>query len=241
MVGITNIIKGTKDKITLSSKQIPKHIAIVIDGCEEYAKQNQKELNHVYETEFLNIKNTIKIAAKLDIPLLTFYSRNKIKEQEIDQMIHFFELLLNWEFVKENQIKISVLGKWYDLPDRLVEPIKKIISETKEYDKFFVNFCINYDGQQEILDSCKLIAQQAKMDKISPEAINKALIKENIYSSYFLPPQIILITGNKKTTGGVLLWDSSDTIIHFANILWPEFGKNTFLKAIQEFQQQICH
>lgn len=237
MAGITNLISGMKEKIALSSQKIPKHIAIMVDGCEEYAEKNKKEINEVYTTEFLNIKNIIKIATKLDIPILTFHSRNKVNEKEIDHMIKFFELLLEWELIKENQIKISVLGKWYDLPERLLEPIKKIISETKEYDKFFVNFCINYSGKEEIVDACKLIAQQVKLDKVNAEKIDKAMIKENIYSSYFLPPELMIITGNKKTTGGLLLWDSPETTIYFSDTLWPEFGKDDFLKAMQSFQQ----
>lgn len=237
MVGITSIMREVKDKITLSSKKIPKHIAIVVDGCEEYAETNQKSLDEVYETEFLNIKNIIKISTKLDIPIITFHSRNKVSETEIDHLIKCFELILNWDFITENQVKISVLGKWYDLPERLLEPIKKIISETKEYDKFFVNFCINYSGKEEIVDACKLIAQQAKLDKITADKIDKSMIKENIYSSYFLPPDLMIITGSKKTTGGLLLWDSSETKIHFSNVLWPDFGKDDFLKSIQVFQQ----
>ncbi len=237
MVGITNIISGVKDKITLSSQKIPKHVAILVDGCKEYAEKNKKESAEVYETEFLNIRNIIKTAIKLDMPILTFHSRNKVDETEIDYLIKFFESLLEWDFIKENQVKISVLGKWYDLPERLVEPIKKVISETKEYDKFFVNFCINYSGQEEIIAACRLIAQQIKLGKADPEAVDKAMIKESIYSSYFLPPQLMIITGNKKTTGGLLLWDSSNTKLYFAQKLWPEFGKDNFLKAIQYFQQ----
>ncbi|MBD3361213.1 di-trans,poly-cis-decaprenylcistransferase [Candidatus Woesearchaeota archaeon] len=216
-----------------TGKKTPKHIAILVDGCEEYSAQHQKEMNEVYEKEFSNIKKTIQTAAELDIPILTFHSRKKINETEIDHMIKFFENLLDWELIKKNQIKISVLGKWYDLPERLLEPIKKIITETKEYDKFFVNFCINYSGKEEIVDACKLIAQQVKLDKITADKIDASLIKENIYSSYFLPPNLLIITGTKKTTGGMLLWDSSETIIHFSGKLWPEFGKEDFLRAIE--------
>lgn len=236
MVGIKDILEEVKEKTAVGGKRMPKHVAVLVDGCEEYAEKNNTAPDNIYETEFLNIKNIIKIATKLDIPILTFHSRNKVNEKEIDHLIKFFELLLAWDLIKENQIKISVLGKWYAMPERLLEPIKKIISETKEYDKFFVNFCINYSGKEEIVDACKLIAQQVKLEKVTAENISKAMIKENIYSSYFLPPELMIITGTKKTTGGVLLWDSSEATIHFSDVLWPEFGRDDFLKAIQEYQ-----
>lgn len=236
-MGIIDLWEGVKSKIQISSQNLPKHIAVVIDGCEEYASDKNQPLSDVYKTEFLNIKNAIKVGTKLNIPIMTFFSRTKgIPEEEIDQLVEFFELLLKWNLIHENQIKISVLGKWYKLPDRLIEPIKKVISETKDYDKFFINFCIQYDGQEEIVDACRLIAQQLKLNKITPEGIDKALIKENIYSSYFLPPDLMIVSGKKKTTNGLLLWDSKNTKIHFSDALWPDFGKDDFLKAIVFYQ-----
>jgi undecaprenyl diphosphate synthase len=236
-VGIINLWEGVKTKIQISSHNIPKHIAIVVDGCEEYAQKKNEPLIDVYKMEFLNIKNAIKVGTKLGIPIMTFFSRTtKPADEEIDQLVEFFSILLKWNLIHENQIKISVLGKWYNLPDRLVEPIKKVISETKDYDKHFINFCIQYDGQEEIVDACKLITQQVKLDKITPENIDKSLLKENIYTSYFLPPDLMIVSGKKKTIGGLLLWDCPDTKIHFSEVLWPDFGREEFLKSIVFFQ-----
>ncbi|MBW2973705.1 di-trans,poly-cis-decaprenylcistransferase [Candidatus Woesearchaeota archaeon] len=236
-MGIINLWEGVKSKIQISSQNIPKHVAIIVDGCEEFAEKNKKPLKETYQTEFLNIKNAIKVGVKLHIPIMTFFSRSKKpSDEEIDQLIEFFNLLLKWELIHENQIKISVLGKWYNLPDRLIEPIKKIISDTKEYDKHFINFCIQYDGQEEIVNACKLIAHQLKLDKITPEGINAALIKENIYASYFMPPNLMIVSGKKKTTGGLLLWDAPNTKIYFSDVLWPDFGKEDFLKGIVFYQ-----
>ena len=236
-MGIIDLWEGVKSKIQLSSQNLPKHVAIVVDGCEEYAEKNKVSLEDAYKTEFLNIKNAIKVGTKLNVPILTFFSRTtKIAEEEIDQLVEFFNLLLKWQLLHENQIKISVLGKWYNLPQRLVEPIKKIISDTKDYDKFFVNFCIQYSGQEEIVDACKLITQQVKLDKITPDKIDRALVKENIYASYFLPADLMIVSGRKKTLGGLLLWDCPNTRIHFTDVLWPDFGREDFLKSLAFYQ-----
>lgn len=236
-MGISDIWDGVKAKIQLSSQNIPKHVAIAIDGCEEYAEKSNLQLKDVYTTKFLNIKNLIKIGVKLNIPIMTFGMEPlKTKEEEANCLAEFFNLLLAWEFIAENQIKVSVLGKWYDLPDRVIEPIKKVIANTKDYDKFFLNLCINYDGQQEIVDACKLVAQQVKLDKIAPESIDKAVVKENIYASYFLPPDLMIKTGKSRKLNGLLLWDSVHSKVYFSEVLWPEFGKEDFLKSIAFYQ-----
>ena len=84
---------------------------------------------------------------------------------------------------------------------------KQVIESTKDYDFFFTNFCINYSGHDEIVDACRLIARQVKAGKIDPNSISRETIKENLYSSYFIPPDLIIKNG-KATISGLLLWDS---------------------------------
>jgi len=73
-----------------------------------------------------------------------------------------------------------------------------------------LNLCVNYHGQEEIVDACKLIARQIKAGVIESKAISKELIKENLYSSYFLAPDLLVKTGLKRSWSSLLLWDSSD-------------------------------
>jgi undecaprenyl diphosphate synthase len=135
-------------------------------------------------------------------------------------------------------VKVSVLGKWYDLNNRIVEPIKKLIEETKDYDNYFINFCINYNGQEEIVDACKLIARQISTGKTTIDAINREIIKDNIYSSYFLPPDIIIKTGQLKRTAGFLLWDSIYSEIFFVKKNWPEIEVKDIVEVIKEFKNE---
>ncbi len=223
---------------------MPKHIAITTEGKTRCAKINKKPLAEAYRQSLINIKDTIKMQVKLNIPITTFYLLSTdIKDFEplselVDYLVMFFNELPKMKLVKNNKIKISVLGKWYNLPGRVVEPIKKALDETKEYDSYFVNFCVNYDGQEEIVDACKLIARQVKAEKIDIDAIDKASIKENIYASYFLPPDIIIKQGEKKMPN-FLLWDSVNNFIYFSEKLWPDFRKKDFLGAIKAFQKSL--
>ena len=136
----------------------------------------------------------------------------------------------------KDQIKVSVIGKWYDLPERVVSPIREIVDSTKDYDKFFVNFCVNYDGHDEIVDACRLIARQVRSEKLDPESISSEIIKENLYTSYFISPDLII--ENNHEFSGILLWDSKNSIILFTNKEWHEYTKNDFLNAIEKFQNK---
>ncbi len=237
-------IKGAmkKEKYALRIK-VPRHIAMTTDGIEKWALKNNISYEDAYKRSFLILKSTIKTQIRLKIPILSFFilDKNAAKDGAYSHLLDAIANTLNdiskSDIVNKNKIKISVLGKWYNLPGKVVDVIKKVIAETKDYDGFFVNFCINYNGQEEIVDALKLLGMQIKVGKMDPDLINKQSIKENLYSSYFIPPDLMIRNGTEKSTSGFLLWDSVNTKIYFTNKLWPDFDKIEFMDAIKEFQK----
>ena len=222
-------------------KRSIKHLAITTHGIEKWSRENKKPLEETYKKSFELIKQVIELQINNKIPILTIYLLpEKLKKEEefpkfLDEFIAFFTMLKSSSLVHENKVKVSALGKWYDIPGRAVEPIKLIIEETKDYDSFFVNFCINYDGQEEIVDACRLLGRQIHAKKIDIDNISKETIKNNVYSSYFLPPDLMIKNGKLKTTSGLLLWDSVNAEIYFTSKNWPEFTMADFTAAVKSY------
>lgn len=215
------------------------HVGIIIDGNLSWAKEHNQDLPKTFKRAFIILKEILDEQLKIGIPVLTIYTPFSKTNEDffvmIDSFVEFMNSLASQGFFDNNKIKVSVFGKWYDMPPRIVEPIKNLITTTKDYDKFFLNFCINYNGQEEIVDACKLLARQVKLGKIEPEAIDKSVIKENIYSS-FLPPDLVIITGKKPRTQSFLLWDSAHSNLYFTSVLWPDFTKKLFLEALKSIK-----
>ena len=238
---VKDILKKENKEDSIQFK-IPRHIALVTKGKHIYAEKHKISIEKVYQRSNVIILSTIASSVKLNIPITTFYLLSTKGEQlehfstVIDSLTEFLNNLADKELIHKNKIKISVLGKWYNLPGKFVDSIKNIIEKTKDYDEYFVNFCINYDGQEEIVDSIKLIARQVKADKIDADMINKELIKENTYSSYFVPPDLIIINGS-KTTSDLLLWDSPNAKVYFTNKLWPDFDRTELMGAMKEYRK----
>ena len=133
------------------------------------------------------------VQAQVDaaVPVLTVYVlplTGPKPDRLLSQLTQFFSEASQSKLVAENQMKISVLGKWYDLPEEVLEPIKSAVISTKDYDGMFCNFCINYDGQDDITEACKMVTRKVLTGKLQVHDITTALIKENVYSSFFLPP-----------------------------------------------------
>jgi len=237
---IRGLVKKEDGFITL---KIPRHIAIVTEGKTKWSKKHNVSIKEAYEKSFLIIRSTTLSSIKLNVPIITFYLLGtNMKDLEqfsvlMDSLKDFFDDLIGKDMIHDNKIKVSVFGKWYDLPGRVVDSIKNIIEKTKDYDGYFLNFCINYDGQEEIVDAVKLIARQLKVGKLDVESIKPDILKENMYSSYFLPPDLMIVNGDKKKLSGMFLWDSKSAEIHFTGKLWPDFDKTEFMDAIKEYQK----
>jgi len=219
------------------------HVAVTMNGIRPFSNKKNIPLDESYKKGFEILNEIIEAQPEKQIPILTIYviPETQVGDDQfpvfLNYLINFFESLISKETIHANKTKINILGKWYDLPGRAVEPIKKAIEETKDYDGFFLNLCINYDGQEEIVDACKLIARQIKAERIDVNNITKKTIKENTYASYFVPPDIIIKNGKLRRTAGTLLWDSSNAELIFTDKDWPEFTKHDFLKAVDSYKK----
>lgn len=213
---------------------IPKHVAISLDDIFDWCRKNNVNFNIGCGRYFKSLKELIGLQVKLDVPIFTIY----ILPDDIDKLSDdyftyseflagFFSELLSSELISGQKLKISIFGKWYKLPGKAVEVLKDIIEATKDYDRFFTNFCINYDGKEEILDACRIIAKQVQSGKLDSDMITKENIKESIYSSYFLPPEVIFIYGERKLRG-LSMWDSIGSNIVFADKSFMEFDEEDF-------------
>ena len=227
-----------RNTLTEAKVALPKHIAIDLEGVGVWAKENSKPLAEAYTLSFTRITELIEQQTKFNIPILTFFVMSpRLRGTEkaailSEQFANFLKCGHIQNQITTNKIKISVLGKWYELSEQMVQTVRKIAEETKDYDSFFLNFCLNYDGQEELVDACKLIGRQIRIGKIDPEVITKEMIKENIYTSYFIPPDIIIRNGREKRLTSFLLWDSVGSQIHFTNKLFPDFTVDEFIRVL---------
>ena len=238
-------VQALKKRILSDKKGLPKHIALTIGGNVIWAEKTDNSLEEAYKRVFIKLEELLSLQIRLNIPVFTiFLLSEELRDSERflifkELLIKFFNRIKDSKLVHSHMVKVSVLGKWYDLPYSLVEPIKNTIDITREYDSFFLNLCINYHGQEEIVDACKLIARKVKAEKLDPDSIDSETIKDNIYSSYFIPPDVIVVTGKKKYFAGILLWDSSRSIIYFTEKVFPEFTQEDFIRGIEYYQRYL--
>jgi undecaprenyl diphosphate synthase len=210
-----------------------KHIAFSIKGIDYWAEINSSSIEMALKEAGERIIGVIEMCIKSRITIFTFnLSEFSDFSAHMDWVSEFIDSLAKSRLVNDNKIKLSVMGKWYDLPSKVIDSVKNGVSATSEYDNFFLNLCLNYDGKEEIINALRVIMRSIQYEKISPDQISKQLVKENIYSSYFIPPDLIVLV-HDCLASGFMLWDSADSAIYFSGVEWNDFGKKEFKKALE--------
>ena len=116
------------------------------------------------------------------------------------------------------------------IDQELTDLFKQIMDQTKDNDDLFLNFCVQYDGQEEVLSVIKLLAKKVIMGKMKFEDIDKQTVKENLYTSYFSPPEVIIEPS--KIYAGLLLWDAKGSKIYQTRKHWLDLTDSDLDSAI---------
>lgn len=218
----------------LKPKKVPIHIAINTEGIKLWAENEKKEFSQAVSKHIELLDELVDLQLKYENRVLSI----NLSEHEgmLEDLKAFFKHLINDERIHKNQVRVFIIGHWYELDSELVDIFKQLMEKTKDYDKFFLNFCINYDGQEEVLGAIRLIVRKILAEKLKEEDLTNAIIKENLYTSYFPPPELIIDPGLKYS--GMLLWDSKGALIYFTNQPWLCFDKKEYDKAVDFYNKE---
>lgn len=216
----------------LKGKDMPKHLAITATRKKEWAIKKNKEITETITLNNTKIKELIELQIRKDIPILTIMISTQTPEETEGAKKLFNELADN-KLIHEKKVRIYAIGNWYDEDGILVDSIKNMMEKTKDYDTYFLNFCVRYDGQEEILTAVKLLLKKAQADMLKIDDLTIEQLKENIPTSNFIAPELIIENNNRYS--GLMQWDSKGSVIYFTEKFWLDFEKSDFEKALTFF------
>ncbi|MGV8169163.1 MAG: undecaprenyl diphosphate synthase family protein [Candidatus Nanoarchaeia archaeon] len=219
----------------LKGKDMPKHLAIDATLIRAWATKNSIDMKEAVKKNSEKINELIDFQLKKDIPILTIHLSTK-NEEEINGLKKLFLELSKDERLHDKKARVYVLGDWYNSEPELVESIKNLQDTTKDYDQYFVNFCVKYNGQEEIITAAKLLLTKMHAQKLTTKELNIETFKENLPSSYFIPPDLIIINNTYYT--GLLLWDSQGSMIYYTNKYWLDFERKDLDKALDFYNRK---
>ena len=139
--------------------------------------------------------------------------------------------------LNKKDIKLIFSKKEKGLPSKLEKIILNLTEKTKNNKSGIFNICINYGGQDEIIDTIKRISSKVKNNEIDIEDINKDIVEDNLYQQ--IPPIDLLIrTSGEYRISNFMLWQMAYSELYFTNTYFPDFKEKEFEKAIMEFENR---
>ncbi|MFH1655356.1 MAG: isoprenyl transferase [Candidatus Omnitrophota bacterium] len=225
-------------------RQIPNHIAIIMDGNGRWAKRRGLPRAAGHRVGIDKIKKIIKAADELGIKILTLFAFStenwKRPRREVSMLMHSLENFLDKEFseLMENNIRLKVIGRDEPLPKKLLEKLKKTQDLSKDNTGIMVNLAFNYGGRTEIVDAAKKIAQGVLDNKYNLEQINEDSFSNFLYTAGQLEPDLLIRTSGEMRISNFLLWQLSYAELYFTERFWPDFNKQDLEDAIKEYQSR---
>ena len=223
---------------------LPNHVAIIMDGNGRWAKKIGRKRAFGHENGTKSVRECIDQSIKLGIKNLTLYvfsteNWNRPK-YEVKALMDLLVYSLEKERINliDNGIKLNVIGDIEALNDKPKSKLKSIISETKNNKKLNLNLAISYGSKQEIVNAIREVSNKVKNNIISSKNIDENIINEHLYTRNLPNVDLLIRTGGERRVSNFLLWQIAYAELYFTDLLWPDFKKEDFLVALEDYQKR---
>jgi len=211
------------------------HVGIIMDGNGRWAKERGNPRTFGHSEGVRTAKRIAKVASDMGIKYLSLYTFStenwKRSETEVTFLMQLIRKHLReqFDFYKENNIKVIHTGSLSRLPLVVQKEIEDVGRLTANFDGMVANLVINYGGRDEIVRAAnKLIAKGEK--EITEEKLSLAMDHPDIPD-----PDLIIRTGGELRTSNFLLWESAYSELYFSNKYWPDWQAEDLKAALDEF------
>ena len=225
------------------SKKLPLHVAIIMDGNGRWAQKRglSRFQGHFKGAE--TVKEIVRTTRELNIPWLTLYSFSeenwKRSREEIETLMDLLVEYLEKELaeMQENGIRLKAIGRIWKLPEKARDRLLNTIKKTSSNKDMTLVLALSYGGRQEITDGIKRIVNKIQERHFQVDDIMEELVSRHLYLD--MPdPDLILRTSGEERISNFLLWQLAYSELYFADVYWPAFRREDFLRAIHIYQQR---
>jgi undecaprenyl diphosphate synthase len=229
---------------SINKDNLPKHLAIIMDGNGRWAKQKGLLRAFGHENGTKSVRTVVETSAKLGIENLTLYAfstenwnRPKL---EVDLLM---ELLINslkneLKTLQENNIRLNSIGNLDLLPKSAQKKLQEVIETTKTNSRMVLTLALSYGSREELINAVKNISNKVKNNIISIDKIDESIINQHLYTRDLPEVDLLIRTSGEHRISNFLLWQIAYSELYFTDVLWPDFREVDLYKAIISYQKR---
>jgi undecaprenyl diphosphate synthase len=229
---------------TINTDNLPRHLAIIMDGNGRWAKQQGMLRAFGHENGVKSVRVTVEACAKLGIGFLTLYAfstenwnRPKL---EVDALMSILMNSLKKEVptMQKNNIKLNAIGNTSLLPDRARRQLLDVIEQTKTNTGMTLTLALSYGSREEIIAAIKQISEKVKNNQLNVADISESLVTSHLYTHDLPDADLVIRTSGEHRISNFLLWQAAYAELYFTDVLWPDFREKDLYDAIINYQKR---
>jgi len=223
---------------------LPRHVAIIMDGNGRWAERQNKPRVSGHRAGVEIVRDTVKACGELGVEVLTlfaFSSENwRRPQKEVGLLMEMFLLALEREVKKlhRNNVQLRVIGDVSAFAEKIQLRIKEAEALTRDNTGLVLNIAANYGGKWDITRAVQQLAQQVHQGELAPEDISAEDIAARLNLHDLPEPDLFIRTGGEQRISNFLIWQLAYTELYFTPILWPDFARDEFEKALLSFSNR---
>jgi len=223
------------------SAEIPSHVAIIMDGNGRWASQHHLPRLSGHEAGRKSVKAVAQAAIDHGVRYLTLYAFSVENWQrprdEVQGLMGLLRGVIREELneMGKEGIRLRTIGRRQDLPEAVREELEGAIERTKENTRLDLILALSYGSRVEITEAVQAIGREIKAGKLDPEKITEETVSANLYTEGIPDPDLLIRTSGEMRISNFMLWQISYAEIYVTPVLWPDFGKDEFAKALADY------
>ena len=228
----------------INKDNLPKHLAIIMDGNGRWAKQKGMLRAFGHEKGTKSVRVVVEECAKLGIENLTLYAfstenwnRPKL---EVDTLMKLLISSLKGELktLQNNDIRLNSIGNLDNLPASVKKELTDVIDKTKDNKRMTLTLALSYGSREEIITAVKNISDKVKNNIISTTDIDESIINQHLYTHNLPDVDLVIRTSGEHRISNFLLWQIAYAEFYFTDVLWPDFREKDLYDAIISYQKR---
>ncbi|MFH0913476.1 MAG: isoprenyl transferase [Candidatus Omnitrophota bacterium] len=228
----------------LDKDNLPKHVAIIMDGNGRWAKEKGLARARGHRAGIKRIDEIVKAADDLGLEAITFFTFSAENwsrpKKEVDMLMRYLNNFLHDKIksLDKDNIRFLVIGRDKPIPEYLQTKIRQAEAKTKNNTGLTVVLALNYGSRQEIVDAVKKFARRAIKGETSLDDLDVESFSNYFYTAGLPDPDILIRTSGEMRLSNFLLWQLSYAELYFTGKYWPDFERKDLENAITEYQRR---
>lgn len=224
-----------------SELNVPRHVAIILDGNGRWAKKKMMPRNYGHAQGSKNVERICELAYKMGIEYLTVYAFStenwRRPQDEVDALMKLLQNYLSTSIKTsmKNNMRIRVIGDTKKLSEEIKKSIRELEEASKNNTGLKFQVAINYGSRDEILRAAKALALDVKENKTAIDHIDEETLEQYMDTSGIPDPDLLVRTSGEQRLSNFLLWQCAYTEFYFTDVLWPDFNEKELQKAVEYY------